>query len=89
MAHNREEQSILFAYENGTINEIAVQMARRNEQNFKYNWTVEQHEEALIKKAKSLLSDVTAPSKRSHYQGKATRPMPGTAEWDLFVDHCE
>lgn len=73
---NREEQSIVYAYENGTISQIAKERARRNEQGFTYNWTSEQHETALIQKAKSLIAEQTPvqqtkpqPSPRTYNTG--------------------
>lgn len=53
---NREEQSIVHAYETGKIAELAAEKARRNERNFTFNWTVEQHTEALNKKATELIA---------------------------------
>jgi len=64
---NNEEKAIIFAYESGTITEKAIESARRNERGFKYNWTVEQHEEAYIAKAKELQAmEVTADAPKSN-----------------------
>jgi len=59
MALNREEQSILFKFENGGLGKLAIEYARINEQGFKHNWTVEQHEAALVAKANELQASQT------------------------------
>lgn len=53
---NREEQSILAAYKNNTLIEIASEKARRNESGFTFGWTVEQHLERITKKAIELVA---------------------------------
>jgi hypothetical protein len=72
---NREEQAIVSDYQAGKIKERAAECARRNEQGFKHNWTVEQHESALIAKAESLLAAATAETMaktNSSKNGRAT-----------------
>ena len=91
---NNEEKSILAAYKNGTINTLASEYARRNERGFKYNWTVDQHEAALIQKAQSLTTENQEPKKASFstrigHNSFSSKPQPGTADYDLFVDHGE
>jgi len=58
-ALNREEQAIVYAFENGTLLEIAENKARINSQGFTHNWTVEQHLERLEKKAAELIASQT------------------------------
>ena len=58
MKLNREQQSILYAAENNSLLEIAQEKARRNENNFTYNWTVEQHLERLTKQAADLSAEI-------------------------------
>jgi glycogen synthase len=53
---NRTEQSILAAYKNGTLGEIAAEKARRNESGFTFGWTTEQHLERITKKALELVA---------------------------------
>lgn len=69
---NREEQGIVSDYQNGKISERAAECARRNEQGFKHNWTVEQHEAALIAKAISLIAASTPAAKSPSGQNRGT-----------------
>lgn len=66
---NREEQGIVSDYQNGKITERAVEYARRNEQGFKHNWTVAQHEAALIAKAESLIA-ASEPANNKQSNGR-------------------
>lgn len=72
MALNREEKSILYAYENGTLEAIAQEKARRNEVGFTHNWTTEQHLERLTKKAKELAEAQILESAKPQARHRAT-----------------
>lgn len=56
MALNRTEQAIVWEKENGGLENRAAEMARRNEQGFKFGWTTEQHLASLEEKYVSLKS---------------------------------
>ena len=91
---NREEQTMLNAYQNGTIDTLAAEYARINPRGFKYNWTVEQHAAWLTQKAQSLATENQQPARASlntrlGHNSFSSKPMPGTADYDLFVDHGE
>lgn len=52
MKLNREQQAILFAAENGTLQNIAAEKVRRNEAGWQEGWTIEQHIEYMEKKVR-------------------------------------
>lgn len=76
MKLNREQQSILYAAENGTLENIAKEKARRNEAGWQEGWTEEQHLAYLQKKAIELKAEVeaeaAAEAKKRGFSGRAT-----------------
>jgi len=95
---NKEQQSILAAYQNGTLERIAELYTRINERGFTYNWTFEQHLERLTKQAQEIVSEqstISTPTAKAPYYTRLgnnsnnARPQPGTADYDLFCDHGE
>lgn len=81
MALNREQQSILFAAENGTLENVAAEKARRNEAGWQQDWTIEQHLEYLQKKAAELKAEVakeaakTTQSQFRRHTSHTSRPL--------------
>lgn len=75
MKLNREQQSILYAAENGTLENIAKEKARRNEAGWQEGWTVEQHLAYLEKKAAELKAELeaeaVAEAKKKGFSGRA------------------
>jgi len=69
MALNREEKSILWAAEQGTLLQIAEDRARMNLPGFTHGWTVAQHLERLQQKAAELQKQESASSNPTKQSG--------------------
>lgn len=76
MALNRTEQAIIWEKENVGLETRAAEMARRNEQGFKYGWTAEQHLSSLEEKYISLKAQEAAEAQK--FQKKASPSAPAT-----------
>lgn len=79
MTLNREQTRIIEAYEAGTLQQLAAEKARRNEQGFTFGWSSEQHLERLTKIAEDLISQQAAEEAKKQQQPatKFNQPRKG------------
>ncbi len=92
MKLNLEQRAILEAAENGNLETIAAEKARRNERGFTFGWTADQHLarfQAQVAEWKAEMVKEAQQNIRPSATFQSRRPMPGTADYDLFVNHGE